>query len=58
MLVNIIIILATFIAVYFAYDRNKSFKSVVDEITKLTNWGLFILTALISIAIIFFIQPK
>lgn len=56
MLQNIIIILMTFIVINFAYQKDRQFKAVVDEITKLTNWGLFILTALIAVAIIFFLQ--
>jgi hypothetical protein len=53
---NILIILATFIAVNYAYERNKNFKTTIDEISKLANWGLFIITALIAIAIIYFTQ--
>ena len=56
MIMNILIILATFIAVNYAYDRNKNFKITIDEINKIANWGLFIITALIAIAIIYFTQ--
>lgn len=56
MVMNVLIILATFIAVNYAYEKNKNFKTTVDEISKLANWGLFIITALIAIAIIYFTQ--
>jgi hypothetical protein len=56
MIMNVVIILATFIVLHYAYERSKDFKIAVDQITKLANWGIFILTALISIAIIYFTQ--